>query len=171
LETIDLFTEQTLKSGGGYTNWKRFFLLAADAIALKEGCPRVPCSHESKDELLKELHQWWDWLGIERLLTGWMTAAYKDIPINPGENYSYLIETDVESRTTSVKAFSPEQVNQSYSEYGEAELKNRDSTSRTAVLVSAYSVYQLRLAFLSYWGDTSAFIDTLKGELGISDEQ
>ena len=44
LETIDLFTEQTLKTGGGQYSWKRFFILTSSLFAMKEDCPVVPGS-------------------------------------------------------------------------------------------------------------------------------
>ncbi len=125
---------------------------------------------KTRDELVKELRYWWDWLSIERLLRGWITVVYKDIPINAGENYNYLIETDIESKVTSVKSFPPENVDESYREYAQAEFRNKETNSRSAVLVSAYSLNQLREAFLSYYGDTTAFLDTLKEELEITDE-
>lgn len=167
VETVDLFTGQTLKAGGGGSSWRRFFLLAADLLAIEEGCPRVAGSSGDRNDLEKELRDWWDWLAIETILSGWLTVVYRDIPLDPGENYNYLIETDVENRTTSVRSFSPEQLNQAYSEYAAAEIRNMESIGRTAVLVSASSVNQLRQAFLGYYGDTSGFINTMKGELGI----
>jgi len=165
LETIDLFTEQTLKGGGGEAMWKRFFILTSDMIALKEGCPRVPGSIDDPIELVSQVRLMWDKLRIPERLSAWMTTVQLQIPQEHGTNAMYLIETDADKKTTGVKAFLAENVTQAFSEYKRAELRNHDFPSRSAVLVAARSVDELRAAYPSYYGNTQAFLDVVKGEL------
>lgn len=161
LETIDLFTQQTLKTGGGQYPWKRFFVLTSSLVAMKEDCPVVPDSVASDDELLQEIRGLWRGIRIRDQFDGWATASRDYIPQEHGKNSMYLIEVDVDQKKTGVKAF-PDALS-AYSGYAAAERKNRHITGRTAVLVSALSVNQLRSAFPSYYGDTKAFLDEVEG--------
>ena len=161
LETIDLFTEQTLKAGGGQHYWKRFFVLTSSLFAMKEDCPIVPSSAANDDELLQETRGLWTGLRMRQLFDGWITAAQELIPQEHGTNAAYLVQVDVDKKATTVKAFSD--LVEAYTEYGNEERKNRSIQGRTVVLVSALSVRQLRGAFPSYYGDTKAFLDEVEG--------
>jgi hypothetical protein len=161
LETIDLFTQQTLKTGGGQYSWKRFFVLTSSLVAMKEDCPIVPDLLTSNDELLQEIYGLWKGIRIRDQFEGWATASRDYIPQEHGGNSMYLIEVDVDQKKTSVQAF-PDALSANTG-YADAERKNRNILGRTAVLVSALSVNQLRSAFPSYYGDTKAFLDEVEG--------
>ncbi len=161
LETIDLFTEQTLKTGGGQFSWKRFFILTSSLFAMKEDCPVVPDSVASDDALLQEIRGLWRGIRIREQFDGWITAAQTLIPQEHGTNATYLVEVDVDRKATTVNGFSA--VADAYKAYADAERKNRQIKNRTAVLVSTQSVNQLRGAFPSYYGDTKAFLDEVEG--------
>jgi hypothetical protein len=161
LETIDLFTQQTLKMGGGQYPWKRFFVLTSSLVAMKEDCPVVPDSVTSNDELLQEIRGLWRGIRIREQFDGWTTASRDYIPQEHGGNSMYLIEVDVDQKKTGITAFSD--AVSAYTGYANAERKNRNIAGRTAVLVSASSVNQLRGAFPSYYGDTKAFLDEVEG--------
>jgi ppGpp synthetase/RelA/SpoT-type nucleotidyltranferase len=161
LETIDLFTAQTLKAGGGQYSWKRFFVLTSTLFAMKEDCPIVPGSVASDDALLQEIRGLWRGIRIREQFDGWITAAQTLIPQEHGTNATYLVEVDVDQKATTVKGFSD--VGDAYQAYADAEQKNRQIRNRTAVLVSMQSVNQLRGAFPSYYGDTKAFLDEVEG--------
>jgi hypothetical protein len=161
LETIDLFTRQTLKTGGGQYSWKRFFVLTSSLVAVKEDCPVVADSVSNDEELLEELRGLWKGIRIREQFDGWATASRDYIPQEHGGNSMYLIEVDVDQKKTSVTGF-PDAAS-AYNGYANAERKNRNIAGRTAVLVSALSVNQLRSAFPSYYGDTKAFLDEVEG--------
>lgn len=161
LETIDLFTEQTLKAGGGAHFWKRFFVLTSSLFALKENCPIVPDSMTTYDQLVQETRGLWNGLRIRAQFDGWITATQSSIPQDHGTNAMYLIEVDTEKKTTKVKVFSS--LHQAYSEYGETEKKNQFLSGRTAVLVSTWNIDQVRNAFPSYYGDTKDFLTEIEG--------
>ena len=42
METVETFTGEPLKSGGGEKDWLRFFVLMSSWIAHREGLPAVP---------------------------------------------------------------------------------------------------------------------------------
>jgi Region found in RelA / SpoT proteins len=161
LETIDLFTEQTLKTGGGQYSWKRFFVLTSSLFAMKEDCPVVPDSVASNDALLQEIRGLWRGIRIREQFDGWITAAQTLIPQEHGTNSTYLVQVDVDQKATTVKGFSG--IGEAYRAYADAERQNRQIKNRTAVLVSTQSVNQLRGAFPSYYGDTKAFLDEVEG--------
>jgi hypothetical protein len=98
-------------------------------------------------------------------LNQWVTVMHDVIPQEHGTNAMYLIVTDVEEKTTAVKVYPAERVAEAYSEYSAAELTLDLMSSRKAVLVSAYSINQLREAFPSYYGDTTNFIEEIKHEI------
>ena len=160
LETIDLFTAQTLKAGGGRHFWKRFFVLTSSLFAMKEDCPIVPHSVANADELLQETRGLWKGIRIREQFDAWITATQTLIPQQHGANNTYLVEVDVDKKETNVKAFS--NLGKAYAAYGSAERSNRITPGRTAVLVSALSVNQLRGAFPSYYGDTKSFLDEVE---------
>ena len=160
LETIDLFTEQTLKSGGGAHYWKRFFVLTSSLFALQEHCPVVPNSVTNYNELVQEARGLWNGLRIRDQFDGWITATQVSIPRDHGTNAMYLIEVDTEKKTTGVKVFA--NVVQAYSEYGETEKKNQFIQGRTAVLVSTGKIDRIRNAFPSYYGDTKDFLNEVE---------
>lgn len=161
LETIDLFTEQTLKAGGGQYSWKRFLILTSSLFAMNEGCPVVPETVASSDELLQEIRGLWRGIRIRDQFDGWITATQTLIPLEHGTNSTYLIEVNIDRKETTYQAFTD--FGQALSAYAHAERKNSQIQGRTAVLVSAVSVNQLRSAFPSYYGDTKAFLDEVEG--------
>lgn len=127
---------------------------------MSEGCPLVPDSATNTDELLQETRGLWRGLRIRDQFDGWITATQELIPREHGTNAAYLVEVDVDHKSTNVKAFS--NFIEAYAEYANAERKNRVIQGRTAVLVSAMSLSQLRSAFPSYYGDTKAFLDEVE---------
>jgi len=133
---------------------------------MKENCPMVPDSSSSFDELLQETRGLWNGIRIRDQFNGWITATQLLIPQEHGTNAMYLLETDVDKKTTEIKVFSAENLTQAYAEYRNAERRNQPLQNRTAVLVSATSVDQLRNAFPSYYGDTKAFLDEVERSVG-----
>lgn len=87
-----------------------------------------------------------------------------DRPRNPRtpheglDRYCYLIEIDVDDRTTKVIPFPPEFIHIAHTKYLEAEQRNARFPHRSAVLATAYSLAALRAAYPSYYGDTHAFL-------------
>ena len=55
VETVDMFTSQAIKTGGGEQSWRRFFALMGTAIAQQEDCPCVPGTPADTAALIQEL--------------------------------------------------------------------------------------------------------------------
>src|SRR6185503_1641303 len=51
VETVDTFTTQALKAGGGSREWRMFFRLMSADLAFREGTPRVPDTPDDRAQL------------------------------------------------------------------------------------------------------------------------
>jgi hypothetical protein len=165
VETIDLFTNQNLKGGKGKHEWKRFFLLTANLFALREARSVTPGMSLDRGDMINEVRSLWSSLRIVELLNYWLSAMNTIIPIDHGNNVLYLIEIDVDQKTTHVKTYSMDDVENAFSEYNLSELFS--VSGRTSVLVSAHSIDELREALPAYYGDTTMFLSEVGEELGL----
>ncbi|MCU1297359.1 MAG: RelA/SpoT domain protein [Acidobacteriaceae bacterium] len=166
VETVDLFTSQALKTGGGDSRWRQFFALTASLFALKEKCLPVPGLPTDAEQLSREMQLLANELRVVESLQSWSTimrdVLESDRPRRPRtpkeglDRYCYLVEIDVDDRTTKVTPFPPEFITFAHTKYLEAEQRNARFPHRSAVLATAYSLAQLREAYPGYYGDTYA---------------
>jgi hypothetical protein len=173
VETVDLFTKQTIKTGGGLAKWKRFFVLTGSMFAAKEGCPLVLNTPSTLPETVNECFDLWHELSVLQLLRSW-SAAMKSME-NPesnalSANAMSLVELDVKAKTTTVKSFGPDQLSEAQDSYGAREKEIGADPQRSVVLVSADSLAELREAYPSYYGDTEAFLQAVALRLSLKGE-
>ena len=71
-------------------------MLTSSLVAVKDGCPVVPDSVSSDEELLEEPRGLWRGIRIREQFDGWATASRDYIPQEHGGNSIYLIEVDVD---------------------------------------------------------------------------
>jgi hypothetical protein len=166
VETVDLFTHQTLKIGGGDSQWREFFAVTASLFALKEQCLPVPGLSAESQELSSQMRSLANSLRVVEHLQGWSTVM-RDVLEAPRQHrrvpegldrYCYLVEIDVDQKTTKVMPFAPELIRFAHKMYRETEERNLGFPNRTVVLATAYSLAALRAAYPSYYGDTRAFL-------------
>ncbi len=74
------------------------------------------------------------------------------------DRYSYLIELDVDSRTTRISPYPPELLVLAHKKYLASEKENANYPNRSAVLVKAHSVKEVEQAYPGFYGDTHAFL-------------
>jgi hypothetical protein len=162
VETVDFFTRQTLKTGGGSDKWKRFFTLTAGIFAVKEHCPLVAQTPSTLSELVDETYDLWRELEAYRLLTSWAAAMNymmdRAVSQSSPADTMYLVELDVDQKFTAVTPFPPERAAEAQAAYAEKEKINLAAPRRSAVLVSVDSIDKLRTAYPSYYGDASDFL-------------
>jgi ppGpp synthetase/RelA/SpoT-type nucleotidyltranferase len=163
LEAVDLFTGQTLKNGGGDSQWRRFFAVSSSIFAHQERRPLVPGMPVSLSDLQKEMNYLAKELRVVSKLQAW-TNVIKGAFEGPKARfvYSYLVELDVDKATTQIRKYGPDSLKTAELDYLNAELKNNKLPSRNAVLVKAYSVAEVRKSFPGYYGDTKAFLQALQ---------
>lgn len=56
VETVDTYTEQSLKTSGGEGNWERFFALMGTSFAIREKSPGVPETPDLIEDVVDELY-------------------------------------------------------------------------------------------------------------------
>lgn len=164
VETVDTFTKQTLKTGGGMDVWKRFFLLMSAAIARMEQSPSCPDCPETKEELRAELRVLVEQLKVRSVLRGW-SSALKYLPTKTaagaGGASVYLLYLDASQEQVKVTAFSSTQQAKASDLYLSTEKMIKDKPEAQAVLVSVESLQALRSAFPNYFADTRVFINAV----------
>jgi hypothetical protein len=166
VETVDLFTRQTLKIGGGDSRWREFFALTASFFALQERCLPVPGLPAESEQLSNQMRVLADELRVVERLQHWSTIMrnvleaprqHRRVPEGL-DRYCYLVEIDVEEGLTKVMPFPPELIKYAHKKYLETEERNLQFPNRSAVLATAYSLADLRVAYPGYYGDTHAFL-------------
>lgn len=160
VETVDIFTRQTIKIGGGADTWRRFFVLMGTAIAMMERRPTCPNCPGDPKTLQGELRDLVRQLDVKSALEGWSNALnyLGQTTQNAGV---YLLELDTDKDQIFVTGFTDSERAKASDEYLEAERKIRDKPTAQAVLVSVESIQALRGAFPNYFADTRVFISTM----------
>jgi hypothetical protein len=161
LETVDLFTSQTLKTGGGDIRWRRFFALASSLFAIAENRPSVPETPTGTVELREEMNSLTKELRVIDRLEHWSTVMQNVLTTRPRDledRYSYLIELDVDAGTTRVTPYPPELLKYAHEKYMASEKENTNFPHRSTVLVKAHSFREVEQAYPGFYGDTKAFL-------------
>lgn len=178
VETVDFFTKQTLKIGGGSQKWRRFFALVGSIFAGKENCPLVPNTPHALSELVDETYSLWRELQVAPLVYNWSSIVnflmkFPEIAegkAKPPSNSMYMVELDTKRRHTSIEVFFPEKVVDAQVKYAEKEKEITGDPNRHVVLVSVDSIGELRDAYPSYYGDAQEFIKEVAAVLSLSEK-
>jgi hypothetical protein len=168
VETIDLLRGERLKVGSGHEDWKKFFRLAASALALHEHCPPVPDTPSDWRELASELKKASDKVHALQLLKGihlvpWtLKSAYTQ-----KSGAAYLIVLDMRNENhlqTSVRVYQArelENANQEYIEL-EKEFAGEGNEKRQALLLSVEQAEHIEPAYPAFFLQAHQFIWTLE---------
>ena len=161
VETADVFLRESLKVGRGPEEWKRFFILMGSAIALLENCKPVPRTPKKESELVVEIKQLIDKLGV---MTRFKTfgQALRTIEAGPNmKNMHYLVLVlDPRANTTTVWGFKAGQSESATQHY--VQLERDKPIGGDVVLVSVERAVNLQRAFPNYFLDTTSFLDTVR---------
>lgn len=161
VETVDTFTNQSLKTNYGGDDWKRFFALMGSAMALIEKSPLVPGTPTSKSELRKELIEYEAKLQVRQTLQSYgATLQYLAKPTS-GEEYDYyIVESYPKTLTVRIYGYDKASLSDAMDRYLSLE-KLAAINSGNVVLVSVDSLASLQRAYPNYFLDTKLFIDSL----------
>ena len=166
VETVDTFTHQSLKTGGGIESWRRFFVLMGSAIAIMEKRPPCPGTPSDVHELKKELRAAVQTLNVRAVLRGWSSAMnYLPTKTVTGGAAVYLLYLDAAEEKIKVTGFSSAEQAKASEVYLSTEKMIRNRGTAQAVLVSVESIQTLRTAFPNYFADTRVFIGAVKRAL------
>jgi hypothetical protein len=167
VETVDVFTRQALKSGGGQEQWRRFFALMSSAIAFRERRPPVPGTPQHWPQLVKELRAAAKSLRVWTRLTGFRYAVTLLPSKNSKDAAAFLVGFNTANFMVSTQGYKKEQLPEANRAYLalEKELASKPPGSQ-AVLISANSIQVLRSAYRNFYIDTGEFLDALKVAIG-----
>jgi hypothetical protein len=167
VETVDIFTSQALKSGGGAQDWRRFFKLMGTDMALRERTAPVPGTPTSRGPLRDEIRHHVNTLDVERRLM-LFGSTLRDRPKFFGKDVDYFLlelEMDTEPPQVTVFGYRRTELELANDHYIATERKH-EGRKADAVLVSVASIAALRRAYPNYFLDTSIFLDTVKRAVG-----
>jgi Region found in RelA / SpoT proteins len=166
VETVDIFSRQRIKTGGGEERWRRFFVLMSSAIAIREGKPIVPGTPSDQSALTKELRDIVKELRVISVLNGWATAL-RHLPVQAKSGaQAFLLVLNAEENTLQIMPFTDEESARASEEYLNVERDIQRRSDVQAVLVSVKSAKGLQSAYPNYFADTRTFIQAI--ELAIS---
>ena len=156
VETVDVFLRERLKASQGSPEWTRFFALMGSAIAIREGCKRIPKTPRDDRELFGEIRQLADELKVvPTLRTFGQTLETIDHVKGRGIKYVLLVLHANEQNTT-LYGYRAGQLEEATARY--AEVERVTAGGEDAVLVSVADATTLRRAYPNYFLDTSVFL-------------
>lgn len=164
VETVDFFTGQSLKLGGGEQEWKEFFKLVSSAFAIKEDCPIVHGTPLDKKELYTQIKKKEKELDVIKSLTNWRNAL-RLIDENQLRNRTarfFLLELDIEREDLLIQSYGAKQEEQATKELAKLEKKYKDDKNYDIVLVGVDEAKDLKKAYPNYFIDTTDFVQELE---------
>lgn len=168
VEIVDAFTGQALKSDVKLNmadpDWRRFFALMGDAIALREKRPIVPGTPMAAPELKRELQDLANKLRVDTLLSGLKSVTnYATVKSeNTAKNAAYLISLNLAQKTVRVIPFTHKELLKANDEYLRIEKENESHPDVLSVLVAVESINALKTAYPNYYLDSTVFLEALK---------
>ena len=162
VETVDTFTQQSLKTNQGSDDWKRFFTLMGSAMALIEKSPLVPNTPVDKQSLKLELIDFEAKLQVRKTLENYgETLKYLEDPNKRNRDFHYYIMESY-PKTLSVRLHGYNKANLPKAMYQYLLLEKHAALNQgNVVLVSADSMAALQRAYPNYFLDTKLFIQSL----------
>jgi ppGpp synthetase/RelA/SpoT-type nucleotidyltranferase len=161
LETVDLFTFQTMKLGGGYENWKYFFKLVSSAFAMIEKCPIVPNTPLNKNELYAEIKRMAETLNVAEKMKA-MRASIAHL--SDKKDSLFLLILDTKEKQIGITSYINDSKGREKAtqDYSTEEAKYRDDKNYDVVLVVAENMKDLKNAYPNYLTDTDEFLKHLQ---------
>ncbi len=161
LETVDLFTSQTMKFGGGKESWRYFFKLVSSAFAKIEQCPVVDGTPTDKKELYSEIKRMAKELNVFEKMNAW--RAIMEHMKSKKNSSLFLLKLDLIKKVIQIIPYkndsqSREKANR---DYALEEEKYRNDEKHDVVLVGAENIKDLKYGYLNYYADTEEFLKYL----------
>ncbi len=161
VETVDIFTGQTLKFGSGDTKWEHFFRLISSAFAIKEECPLVDGTPTNEQELYFEIKKLAEELNVLEKMSAWRSYMKH---IEAKRNSIFLLKLDIEKKQIQVHQYrnTEKGIKEATENYSKEEEKHRNNDKCDVVLIWAESLKDLEKAYPNYFADTEEFMSYLK---------
>jgi Uncharacterized protein conserved in bacteria len=158
VETMGLFTNQSLKASVGEEDLLRFFLLISSLFALKENQPLAPNTPNNVKDLISEImiideeHNYLNMLSTLRIAIDHINTNKK----HRKADY-YLLVLNYKESSLQIKSYSKTEIEKATNDYNEIE-KNTKNSETDAVLVSVSSFSSLKSAYPNYFYDIKKFV-------------
>jgi hypothetical protein len=157
VEVAGTFTNTALKSNRGTAEWLRFFALMGSVFAIREGCPIVPGTPSTYDELCDEIRR----LNKSHHIVATFTNFHTLIPrFEQGKSRAkyYLVILNPVTREVQVRGFKKDESKEADTAYAEAEKANLNNLETQVVLVSVSTTTALKRAYPNYFLDMADFL-------------
>lgn len=170
VETVDLITDQDLKSGAGEADWETFFRLSSAAFAIRENSPQPAGTPKGVADLALALKSAFEALDVQSRLDGY-SRALKHAEPQVGKYDYFIIAFDPLKSSVSVHSFTEARLDRALREFRDQEPSlpfretGRDPGQRQVVLVGADSISQLRSSYPNYFLDTRIFLEAVNSFL------
>ena len=163
VETADIFYREGLKAHRGSPEWRRFFALMGAAIAIREGCRRVPKTPSSWQALRDELRESALQLNVKTRLSAFGRTlniiGEVDTQRVGIKHVLLLLDPDQGNESLKLYGFRASSLDEAARQYASQETGKKAGTD--ALLVSVSDAAMLRRAYPNYFLDTSVFLETL----------
>lgn len=165
VETVDAFSDQALKTGGGDAPWRRFFVLMAEIIARLEHCPSVPNTPQSQASVVRELRHYVERLDVTARLMSYRTVANTIQRTGVKVPGYFLLEFDRSQETIQITGYArtAAEAKEASQDYFQIEEENMSAPNpmKDVLLANVESIQALRLAYPNYFSDTHEFSQLL----------
>lgn len=159
VESFSVFSNQSLKSGKGDVDVRRFFALVSSLFALNEGTPTVPGTPENQMALIEEIKQLNNTHHIlDRLRAIRTIIDHETDQIQDKKGY-YILQLDYRTHKLRRKYFRPGEAEQANSVY--EQLEAGKDTDQDIVLVRAASFSIVKVAYPNYFMDIGEFVELI----------
>lgn len=160
VEVVDTFTNQALKSNQGQEDWKDFFRYASNEFSKLEKTPNLKTLEN--EDTGKKLRELLDKLQVINKLKAFSVTT-RHIENNPAnDNEYYLLILNTEDASIGFITFAPSQLSEANKTYSEYEKNFKNDETKNVVLVSSFSIKELKKAYPNYFADTREFISNLE---------
>ena len=163
VETMDLFTKESIKSGFGSEDVKRFFALVSALFAKREGQQLPPNIIDDRDKIVSEIEELNSKNNYLEFLSG-IRVVVDNQKAKASNVAYYILILNYSKKTLRIMAFGASQIELANEIYNSIEA-TRAETKIDAVLVRVSSFNTLKKAYPNYFSDIGEFVNLVKSYL------
>jgi ppGpp synthetase/RelA/SpoT-type nucleotidyltranferase len=157
VETVDIFTGQTLKFGSGNKKWEDFFRLISSAFATIEECPTVDNTPTNEKELYSEIKNLAKELKVLEKMRAWRSSMKH---LEDKKDSLFLLRLDIGKKQIYISQYKNNEngMKNATEDYSKEEKKYKNNDNCDVVLIWAENLKDLKKAYPNYFADTQEFI-------------
>ncbi|WP_186250822.1 RelA/SpoT domain-containing protein [Burkholderia gladioli] len=162
VETVGTLLSQSLKASEGEGDWLRFFSLTSSAFAYIEGTSPL-AGAGSRETVFREVRDLAEHVQVVNKLNSYGQALQTIEETSDRESYYYLMVLRPTMQELRITGYRKAHLERATNDYLSAEQQIAEEIGSEAVLVTAESLYGLRVAYPNYFLDTQRFVSQLEG--------